>query len=351
MSSPDTGVWAIDPLRDSRWADLIARHPHASVFHTAGWLRALQATYGYEPVAFTASPPSHALGNAVLFCVVRSWLTGVRLVSVPFSDHCEPLVEDAAQFRKLCVYVLSLGKKEGWKYIEIRSVNPLLSFDGNFSNTATYYLHQLDLRPSLDALFKGFHKGCIQRKISRAERESLTYESGRSESLILQLYSLLQLTRSRHHVPPQPFEWFRNLVTSVGGDLCIRVASKAGRPVAGILTMSHGKKMIYKYGGSDAQFNNLGGMPMLFWKAIQEGKQAGVEALDLGRSDSDNSGLIAFKEHWSAEPVPLSYWRYPETATSTLTEGWKVRYAKQLFTRLPRGVASVAGNLLYRHIG
>lgn len=351
MSSPYTGVWAIDPLQDERWPDLIARHPNASVFHTAGWLRALQTTYGYEPVAFTTSPPSQALANAVLFCVVRSWLTGVRLVSVPFSDHCEPLVEHAEQFRKICVYVLSWGKKEQWKYIEIRSANPILSFGGGFSNSATYYLHQLDLRLSLDELYQGFHKDCIRRKISRAERESLTYETGRSESLTQQLYSLLQLTRSRHHVPPQPFEWFRNLVTSVGGDLCIRVASKAGRPVAGILTISHGKKMIYKYGGSDAQFNNLGGMPMLLWKAIQEGKQAGVEELDLGRSDSDNTGLIAFKEHWSAYPVPLSYWRYPEMAKSTLTEGWKARYAKQLLTRLPNGVVSLAGNLLYRHIG
>lgn len=351
ISLPYTDIWAIDPLQDDRWSELIAQHPNAAVFHTRGWLRALQTTYGYKPVAFTTSPPSQELKNAILFCAVRSWLTGSRLVSLPFSDHCEPLVENPEHFRRLSFFAESLMIEGRWKYVEIRSANSLLGFSDRFGRATTYYLHRLDLRPSLDELYKGFHKDCIRRKISRAERESLTYETGRNESLIQQLYSLLQLTRSRHHVPPQPFEWFRNLVTSVGGDLCIRVASKAGRPVAGILTISHGKKMIYKYGGSDAQFNNLGGMPMLLWKAIQEGKQAGVEELDLGRSDRDNTGLIAFKEHWSAEPVPLSYWRYPETAKSTLTEGWKARYAKQLLTRLPNSVVSLAGNLLYRHIG
>src|SRR5262245_55208093 len=35
-------VYAIDPLRDPRWAELVARHPKASVFHTPGWLLALQ---------------------------------------------------------------------------------------------------------------------------------------------------------------------------------------------------------------------------------------------------------------------------------------------------------------------
>ena len=181
--------------------NLSAEHPNASVFHTRGWLRALQTTYGYEPVVFTTSAPAEGLTHALLFCIVRSWLTGNRLVSLPFSDHCEPLVENAEQFRRLSSFAESLRREERWKYVEIRSANSLLDFDGSFGRATTYYLHRLDLRPSLDALYKGFHKDCIQRKISRAEREALTYEAGRSESLIQQLYGLLQLTRSRHHVP------------------------------------------------------------------------------------------------------------------------------------------------------
>ncbi|MEK7349845.1 MAG: hypothetical protein AAB177_03170, partial [Nitrospirota bacterium] len=84
VSSLNRVIYTIDPLRDDRWAELTARHPRSSVFHTSGWLRALQTTYGYEPVAFTTSPPSRELKNALLFCVVRSWLTGDRLVSLPF---------------------------------------------------------------------------------------------------------------------------------------------------------------------------------------------------------------------------------------------------------------------------
>jgi hypothetical protein len=83
-------VYAINPLQDDRWHEPIVRHPSASVFHTRGWLRALQMTYGYEPIAFTTSAPSQELKNALPFCVVRSWLTGDRLMSLPFSDYCEP---------------------------------------------------------------------------------------------------------------------------------------------------------------------------------------------------------------------------------------------------------------------
>lgn len=351
MSPLQNDVWAIDPLRDDRWSELIARHPNASVFHTRGWLEALRTTYGYEPVAFTTSAPAEKLTNAVLFCAVRSWLTGSRLVSLPFSDHCEPLFEDATQFGKLCAHVELLRRRERWKYVELRSANSSLEFGSDFSRLITYQLHRLDLRPSLDALHKGFHKSCIQRKIRRAEHESLTYEAGCSMSLLQQLYGLLRLTRSRHLLPPQPFEWFPNLVACMGKDACIRIASKDGHPIAGILTLDHGKKMLYKYGGSDTKFNNLGATPMLFWRAIMEAKKAGVEELDLGRSDLDNPGLITFKDHWSAVSSTLTTWRAPAKTVSSSFEHTKVRMAKKLCSRLPDRVLTLAGRLIYRHIG
>jgi hypothetical protein len=108
------------------------------------------------------SAPTERLTNASLFSLVRSWLTGSRLVSLPFSDHCELLVEHADQLRKLCGYVESLRKVERWNYVEIRSSNSLSGLDSDFSPATTYQLHRLDLRPNLDALRKGFHKDCIQ---------------------------------------------------------------------------------------------------------------------------------------------------------------------------------------------
>ena len=137
MLSLINGVWAIDPLQDDRWQELINRNPNASVFHTRGWLAALRATYGYEPVAFTTSAPTEQLTNVILFCAVRSRLTGSRLVSLPFSDHCEPLVRDADQFRMLCAHVELLRKQQRWKYAEMRSVNFLIEFNHRFSRAIT----------------------------------------------------------------------------------------------------------------------------------------------------------------------------------------------------------------------
>jgi len=352
MAVPGEGpVYRIDPLEDPRWPEFIERHTGASVFHTRGWLRALQITYGYEPVVFTTSVPTGPLTNALLGCIVRSWVTGTRLVSLPFSDHGEPLVEDADQCRALCSFVESFRLKQQWKYVEMRSANSFLDFDGSFGRARTYCQHRLDLRPSLDVLYKGLHKDCIQRKIRRAERERLSYEVGGDESLIDRLYPLLQSTRARHRLPPQPIEWFRNVAACVGPAFRIRMASHAGRPVAGIVTLRQGKHVVYKYGASDAAWNHLGGMAMLLWETIKEAKQAGCELLDLGRSDLDNSGLITFKERWGAERSLLTTWRTPPVAVSPRRERLTMQCAKGLFGRLPGFVQTFAGRLLYRHIG
>ena len=98
-------LYSFDPLRDPRWARFVQGHPKASIFHTAGWLRSLQRTYRFVPIAFTTSGPAEELGNALAFCGVRSWLTGDRLVSLPFSDHCDPLVRSDDELQALCLGV------------------------------------------------------------------------------------------------------------------------------------------------------------------------------------------------------------------------------------------------------
>ena len=220
-----------------------------------------------------------------------------------------------------------------------------------FGPAQTYYLHRVDLRPDLGALLRSLHKDSIQRKIRRAEREGLRYAVGRGEALLRALYHVLDLTRQRHGVPPQPRRWLQNLAECFGDRLSIRIAFKDERPAAGILTLQHGGRVVYKYGGSDARLHALGGMPFLFWKTIEEAKRRGAGELDLGRSDCDNLGLIAFKEHLAAERSGLIYWRSPAGAQAASDDGWKAALARRAFAALPGSLRRAAGRLLYPHVG
>src|SRR5262245_27656447 len=345
-------VYSFDPLADPRWDELVGRHRNASIFHTSGWLRSLQRTYGYAPLAFTTSEPAQPLRNAVITCAVRSRLTGNRLVSLPFSDHCDPLVGDPEELRALSEGVEQYRSRGGWRYAELRPTSLELTIDRSFQAADSYYLHRLDLRPSADDLWRGFHLDSIQRRIRRAEGERLEYEEGGSEALLGKLYHLLGLTRQRHLLPAQPLAWFRNLVDCLGPAVCIRVVSKNGEPAAGILTLTHGKTVVYKYGGSDARHHRFAGMPYLFWRMIQDAKQSGAIELDLGRTDRDNSGLVVFKERWAAQRSELTYWRSPPPPMSRRgPSSDRFRWVRRAFYGLPSGLRQAAANRLYRHLG
>ena len=344
-----TKAYEFNPLSDPRWEILSEGHPHASLFHSTGWLRALQTAYGYEPLGITTCPPDTALNNGLIFCRIRSRLTGWRFVSLPFSDHCEPLVKNSDELDTLLLHMRQQVDSGKWKYLEIR---PICNQPGNQNafSVRTYCWHRLDLGRNKQELFRRLQKDSIQRKIRRAEREKLQYEEGTSETLLEKFYGLQVVTRRRQYLPPQPLSWFRALISSLGEKLKIRVASKGNLPVASILTITHKNTIVYKYGCSDARLHQLGGMAFLLWNAIEEAKDWGLEHFDMGRSDCDNLGLISFKERWGARGVELRYWTYPRRSTES-REMWQRDTLRRVVPITPTCVLKAVGKLLYGHIG
>lgn len=348
-NGPVTNIYEIDPLRDPRWPRFVKQHKHATVFHSAEWLDALSRTYRYRPAALTISPPGTELSSGLAFCRVESWLTGSRLVSVPFSDHCAPLVESWEQLGMLLRALKRECNNGRRKYIEIRSLDAP-SGVAEFSESRRFCLHRLDLRPSLDDLFRGLHASCIRRRVTRATREDFEYREGRSEDLLLEFYRLAVLTRRRQNLPPQPLAWFRNLIRCLGDGLKIRLLFHSGRPAAGILTLRFRDTMTYKYGFSDREFHRLGSMQLLMWKAIEEAKKASLLEFDMGRSEWSNPGLITFKDRFGCARSSIVYMRFPGKTRELGRDSLKMRLARHVFALAPNSLLMKAGNLLYRHM-
>jgi hypothetical protein len=346
--------YQLDPTEDARWEEFVERHPKASVFHTVGWLQALRRTYGYEPVAFTTSPPTGELKNGLVFCRVKSWVTGRRLVSLPFSDHCEPLCDSTEELNFLIRYLQTAFEHPNWRYLEVRPISENFGQLGHalgFLPGAKYFLHTLDLRPNLDEVFGNLDKDSVQRRIHHGERVGLIEKFGRFEELLKEFYNLFVITRGRHQLPPTPYAWFRNLIQCQGDALEIRVAYKDEIPAAAILTLRFRDVLYYKYGCSDARFNKLGATPWLLWRAISAAKFSGASDFDLGRTEQRNAGLLAFKQHWVPVPKQLVYWNFPEVSGVGSVDDWKMKMAKYVFSRVPRKLLAITGKLIYRHIG
>jgi len=344
-------LYTLDPMLDRRWDDLVSFHSRASVFHQLGWLEALHTTYGYRPIVLTSALPGEPLSDGIAFCEVKSWITGSRLVSLPFADHAEPLLSEIDDPPEITDWMLKACTRQNWKYVELRPLSRVISSGSIFAAGRSFWLHALDLEPSIEQLFCRLHKNCLQRRIKRAEHEHLSYEKGTSEGLLDDFYRLQMITRRRHQLLPQPRSWFRNLVACMGPNVEIRLARKDGIPIAAILALYHRRTVVYKYGCSDEKFHHLAGMPFLFWRLIEESKMAGAEQLDLGRTDLGNAGLVEFKDRFGTTRRRVTYLRYSKAARKKSLLESCLPATRRLFSVLPDALSSGMGQLLYRHIG
>jgi CelD/BcsL family acetyltransferase involved in cellulose biosynthesis len=326
----------------------LQRQPNASVFHARAWLRALQRVYHFQPVAVTESLPGAPLQNAIVFCKVSSWLTGKRLVSLPFSDHCDPLVSRPEELAHLLSFAATTAARESCRYTEIRPTASAV--ERPFLPAATYYLHQLDLTPGPGALYANLHRDCIQRRIRRSQREKLTFAQGNSEQLLKDFYRLHIHMRLGLGLPPQPLAWFEALLAEFAENVTVRVAFSQGQAVASIVTLEFKDTTVYKYGCSDERQNRLGGAQALMWAAIEEACNKGHTVFDMGRSDSNQTGLIEYKDRWGGRKKLITYYRHPGHATQPGFVSRPTALARRAFSRMPVALAPWVGRLVYRHL-
>jgi hypothetical protein len=347
-------VYEVDPLQDDRWQSFLQRHPQSSIYHSVGWLDSLSRTYGYEPVVYTTSPATSDIENGLLFCRIRSWATGHRLVSLPFSDHCEPLCNLEEEFDSLICHLQTDGAHQKWKYLEVRPAHR--SFGDKmdkrgFKLAAKYVWHRIDLDPAAEEIFHRLDKDSVQRRVRHAERLGVVESCGKSVGLLRDFYRLQLRTRARHNLPPQPFAWFKNLLDNTGKAADLRVAYVRNVPVAAVFVLHFKNTSHYKYGCSDERFHKLGAMAFLLWRAILNAKSIGSKVFDLGRTEDDQHSLIAFKNHWTPISESLTYWKFPFNMSANFDNSWKLKMLNRICAQMPHRLLEAVGTLTYRHVG
>lgn len=340
-------IQSIDPTAHAGW-DQAAARLGGSVFHTAGWAKVLQRTYGYAPV-YPAVTDEQGVIQAVLPLVeVRSWLTGNRGVGLPFTDRCE-FIGNRSDRAALFQSALAAGRDRRWKYLEIRGepdgvpgAVPSVRFHG----------HRIDLRPSATALFTRLDPAC-QRAIRKARRSGVVVRVGTDLPAMREFYRLLCRTRQRHGLPPQPWRFFAHLLTEIilreRGSILL--AAAGDRIIAGMVLLYSGSDVLYKYGASDQRFQEHRPNNLLFWDAIVRTAAAGFTCFDLGRTSLGNAGLRRFKCGWGAEETTIEYFKYDLRSDRFVTDvdrssGWQTPF----FRHVPLPLSRAIGALAYKHV-
>lgn len=334
-------------LDDPRWTSFVAGRAEATPFHDPAWAKALMETYAYPGFAVAVAGADGSVAAGAPFLEVRSLSRRRRWISLPFTDECPLLAEDAASRRAL---IDALGTAQ--EHLHAPGLELRGSVDGfGWRTGADAVIHELPLDADVERVRRGFSRSQVIRNISRAEREGVVVRRAAEPRDLDAFYHLHTRTRRRQGVPVQPRRFFDVLWSRLvdPGLAFILLADVGDREaVAGALFLTNQRTTIYKFGASDIE--SLGARPnhLIFWTAIREACERGDQCFDFGRTDLGNTGLRAFKSGWGAHERPLSYSvRAPGAAPEA--EGLTSRVLSLAIRKGPRWVCRGTGEALYRY--
>ena len=271
-----------------------ARHPFTSLFSSPPWIDALARTYDLR---FSASAriQNGVVAAAILFCHVQD-VRGERVVCLPFSDYCDPLVEEMADWEDLVEPILALGRPVSLRCLS-SSISPEMTASRGLGAPRGTASTLPDRRMSCG-------RDCRRRPARTCARPSAAASIRRGKTLEdIRLFHQMhrQVRKSKYCLLAQPLAFFENLYqafAAIGGIIAL-LAEFDGRPIAGIFLLAWGDILYYKFNASidlKCRPNDL-----LMWYSILLGRALGMKRLDFGISDIDQPGLVRYKRKFATE--------------------------------------------------
>jgi CelD/BcsL family acetyltransferase involved in cellulose biosynthesis len=341
-------IATVDPITDVRWNALLSLEA-AGLFHSPPWLRALSVTYSFKMQAHVATDAANVVRGGVAFCEMAD-VFGRRVVSSPFCDTCDPLLESSQWWPTLFA---CLQKHELPVYLRCVEDHTAQG-DPRVTVIKRARWHTLQVNGDIDAVWDGL-EGPARRAIRKARRGDVTVrllEGADSPAKFHRLH--VALRKRKYRLLAQPLSFFeavKECFEKIDGWFPMG-AFVDGQLVAATIYLRWGDTLYYKFNASgdslELRPNNL-----LVWAGIELAQSLGCRKLDLGPSDDDQRGLIRFKQQFGAREREVRFLRY-------LPPGWPDHQSAELhrllgeLTRLLTSpdatdeLTAQAGALLYR---
>lgn len=334
----------VDPVDDHRWQQLLDAVPH-DVFHSPAWIGAVARAYEFDARAVVVMDGERVLAGMPF--VRAEGVGGKRVVVGPFSDYCDPLVNDPDGWGGLSAWIDAQPDP-----VRIRSLRWRPAVDGQtLTSSGQAYWHGLEIRGEADDILARMHPSA-RRAIRKSDASGLEVVSGESLKDLREFHEIHVEVRSRkYRLLAQPFGFFEaiwdNFVAEGRGEL--KLARLNGETVAGVLFLMHGDRQYYKFNASRSDQLDVRPNDAIVWTSIQDAVAAGRSLIDFGLSDSDQEGLARYKAKFGADEGEIAFFTGGAPADPPRV-GAVFGSLTELLTdpTVPTEVTTRAGELLYR---
>lgn len=310
-------VRSIEETSDSEWVTYIREHPKATVFHSLGWLRAIKATFGYEPRSFLAYDRTGKRVAAIPGVRVRDGLG--HSVLNPFCEYGFPLIEETTDDRNVLSALRSTtARLESIVLKEVQWSGVRGYFDVPYGGVRTGTARRLRLDEPFEVLWQSAFEQQIRQRVRTAREDDVEVIEGS----VREFYPLYVATMARLGSPQFPARFLEELDDRFGDAVTVLLARVDGRPIGALFTIEW-RETTYIWGnGSDRESLHYRPNHLLYTVAIERARDRGRSIVDFGRS-RHGSGVDEFKSQFGGVAHPLaSFVTPPHRSPRASLEGY-----------------------------
>ena len=339
-NSASCAVTTVDPCDDPAW-ERLSRGPRGSLFTAPPWLRAVRDTYA-RPLQARITDR-----GGLAYCELDD-VMGARIVSIPYCDFADPIVDDAATWHSLVDPLITPGRPFRMRTLH----DQVATTDPRFSLLGEDFWHGVELQVDLDEKWAALGS-TARRNVRKARNAGVTVRFDDTSAGVDTFFDLhLATRRAKHGMIAQPRQFFHEIHRHfvVDDAVSIAVAELDGHPIAAIFLLEWNGRAYYKFNASDPAALEARPNDLVMWECIEHAAGRGNDVLDLGLSDADQDGLVRYKRKWaSLEGHVRTLVAGPAKTPEATALGPVLGGITSLLTDpdVPAHVAEAAGDLLY----
>jgi CelD/BcsL family acetyltransferase involved in cellulose biosynthesis len=339
----------VDPTENLAWQKFVEQTV-STVFHSPEWLRVLKQTYGFNIHAHLLRNENGETRAGLPFCTIEDMMDP-RIVSLPFTDFCDPLVENVDDWRCLIDGILNSGHRMSLRCLH----NDLPLGDGRFTLTNRAKWHIIDLQADEATLWQRL-RGSARRAIKKAQQNDIVVQAAQSKEGLRAFFELhLRVRKYKYGLLAQPYRFFENIWDQfiAQGKGTLMLASCQEEVIGGVMFLEWQNTLYYKFNASNPAMTVLRPNDLIVWEGMRYGQFRGLHYLDFGLSDWDQEGLLQYKRKFATAEKTISLLAYaPEGSPSA-----KEKQIRQLLPKLtdlfvaetvPDSITEKAGEALYQ---
>jgi FemAB-related protein (PEP-CTERM system-associated) len=291
-------VWTLGRSDRGRWDAFVQSCPEATFFHLSGWKSIIENVFGH-PTFYLYAESADGIEGVLPLGQVRSWLFGNALISTPFCVYGGVAARSEEARRALSDEAERIAISLGVDYLELRNRSlrrddwPVKDLYVTFRKT----IHS-DPEANLKAIPRR-QRAMVRKGIGAGLASEI-------DSGVERFFDAYAASTRNLGTPVLPERYFRALREEFGSDCEVMTVTRAGRPVASVLSFYFRDEVLPYYGGGPAEARELKANDFMYWELMRRSAERGIQVFDYGRSKV-GSGSYHFKKNWGFAPEPLPY--------------------------------------------